>query len=364
MRTCLRFHPATRAVLLGVVLAAFANIFAGASYAQTSPAMPKPWTDAVGQLADKIAANLSPSGVNVEMKNISSLEASYASSVELALESELRRHSFQVGPAGSPAGGPAQPTQLKLTLAESADDYVWVVEMPKKDSREIWAPAMIVSVPKIEVSDGSGGPSLALATRLVWKQAGRFLDFAPSKDSGEPRLVVLESSQIAVYKFFDSHWQLLVTTPVPQNVISSRDPQGTIDFKDGYASVGGFRCIGGPNFTENVHCGPAEPAPLPVATADISGHLKSVGTTVSGVCGDETISFYTGEGDWTGADSIQGYLTKSSASPMVPSGSAIQFDGPVMDMKSDPDANAARAIVHNLKSDNYEAYVVTATCGH
>lgn len=328
--------------------------------------MPKSWTDAVAQLADKIAASLSPSRLTLETKNISSLDASYASAVELALEGELRRHSFQVAPAGSQGAGPLQLTQLQLTLAESADAYVWVVEIPKKDPGEISAPAVIVSVPKTAMSDGSGVPSLALETRLVWKQPDRFLDFVLTSDasSRDPRLLVLETSQIAVYRPSDSQWQLVVASPVPQNAIPSRDPQGTIDLKGGYAAVAGSRCAGESNLTENVHCTALGPAAMPVPAADISSRAKSVGTKISGICGDESISLYTGEGDWTRADSIQGYLTKTLTSPLTPSGSAIQFDGPVMYVKPEPDASAARAIVHNLETGNYEAYLVTATCGH
>lgn len=364
MRTCLRFHLATRAVLLGIALAAFANVFAQASYAQAGTAMPKSWTDAMAQLADKIAANLSPSRLTVETKNISSLDASYASAVELALTSELRRHSFQVASADSQPAGQAPPSQLHLTLAESADDYVWVVEMPTKDPSEISAPAVIVSVPKTAVSDGSDAPSLALATRLVWKQPDRFLDFVLGNDAGahDPRLIVLETSQIAVYKPSDSEWQLVVATPVPRNAIPSRDPQGTIDLKYGYAEVAGSRCFGELNFTEKVRC--MASGPSPVSTLDVVARPKSVGTIVPGICGGESISLYTGEGDWTRADSIQGYLTKSSASPIIPSGNAIQFDGPVIYVKAEPDASAVRAIVHNLKTGNYEAYIVTATCSH
>jgi hypothetical protein len=58
---------------------------------------------------------------------------------------------------------------------------------------------------------------------------------------------------------------------------------------------------------------------------------------------------------------------------MVPSGNPIQFDGPVVSLQTydanpysydDPKSNSARAVIHNLKTNNYEAYFVTATCVH
>jgi hypothetical protein len=45
-------------------------------------------------------------------------------------------------------------------------------------------------------------------------------------------------------------------------------------------------------------------------------------------------------------------------------GDAIQVNGPVIALGQEQDVSAARAIVHNLKSGNHEAYIVTATCSH
>jgi hypothetical protein len=97
---------------------------------------------------------------------------------------------------------------------------------------------------------------------------------------------------------------------------------------------------------------------------DIPGLPHGLGTVIPGSCRDEMILFYTGEGDWTQADFIQGYLMKAIPLPMVPSGGATQFDGPVISLQPDIETSAARAVVHNLKTGNYEAYIVTATCSH
>jgi hypothetical protein len=45
-------------------------------------------------------------------------------------------------------------------------------------------------------------------------------------------------------------------------------------------------------------------------------------------------------------------------------GNAMQTGGPVMSLQAEADASAGRAIVHNLKTGEYEAYIVTATCGN
>jgi hypothetical protein len=49
---------------------------------------------------------------------------------------------------------------------------------------------------------------------------------------------------------------------------------------------------------------------------------------------------------------------------VVPSGNTLEFDGPVMALQADPEGSSARAVVRNLKTGEYEAYIVTATCGN
>ena len=72
----------------------------------------------------------------------------------------------------------------------------------------------------------------------------------------------------------------------------------------------------------------------------------------------------TGTGDWTQPDSIQGYLLSSLTGDAVPSGAAIEMEGPVVALQRVGRQSAARAVVHNLKTGNYEGYIVTATCGN
>ncbi len=81
-------------------------------------------------------------------------------------------------------------------------------------------------------------------------------------------------------------------------------------------------------------------------------------------CGDKSVALVSGNGDWTQPDSLQGYLFSDIVNPnAVPYGGAIEFDGPIMSMQAD-DRESVRAIVHNLKTGNYEGYVITATCNH
>lgn len=364
MLSRLRFHLAARLLLLAAVLSFLSLGTLPGIHAQSPTPLPKTWNDAVAQIASQVAAALSPSAsILLDVKNISSIDASYAGAIRLATESELRRHSFQLV---SSTTGSAQPViQLQLTLSESAGAYVWVAEISQQAPQEPSAPPIIVSVPKTAFSnDGSGSQSLSLQARFAWKQPERFLDFALMSDpaSGMPRILVLMPNQIALYEFFDSQWKLSRTAFIPQNASRSRDPGGEINVKEGYASVAGLKCTGQPNLTGDVQCAASAPFRAPVHAIDISGVPHSLGTAIPGTCRDEMIWLYTGEGDWTEADSIQGYLAKGAALPMAPSGGAIHLDGPVLSLRPDPDTSSARAVIHNLKTGNFEAYTVTATC--
>jgi hypothetical protein len=67
--------------------------------------------------------------------------------------------------------------------------------------------------------------------------------------------------------------------------------------------------------------------------------------------------------DWTQPDSLQAYLVEDFREGGEASGSAIEFDGPVLALHGEGQ-NTLRAIVRNLKTGNYEGYIVTATCNH
>ena len=365
MQSRLRLNLATRVALLSIFLGSPVAAGAQSNPGQATAALPKPWNDAVTQLADKVAASQSPSTpITLDLKNISSLDASYTGAIENAFQSSLRGHSFNVVSSNSASAPTA--TQLHLTLSESANSYIWVVEIPGKSQDPNPNLTSIVSVPRNDVtSDASDSQYLSLEKRFIWKQPEKFLDFAVLKDpsSTEETLLVLEANRAAFYKISNSHGELSRTIPIPEIAPRSRTPQGEINLKEKFLSVDELKCLATPDFDGKLDCNSKVSRSL-VLPSHIPGKPESLGTTIQGSCRGEFISLFTGDGDWTQTDSIQGYLTKALPMPMVPSGSPLQFDGPVIYLHPDPDVSSARAIVHNLKTGNYEAYVVTATCSH
>ena len=356
-RLRLRLH---RAAVLPILIGFWTFAFPQLARAQATAALPKSWNDAVAELAEKIAAAASPATpVRLELRNISSLDASYAAAIRAALVNDLRSHSFRV--ESTDTGD-----LLQLTLSESADSYVWVAEMARKSQDQASAPTIIVAVPRTDLSsNGAESQSLSLEKRLIWEQPEKFLDFALLNDStsSNPRLLVLGTNQITLYKFSDAQWRLSSTTPIPRNASPSRDPRGTIHLKERNISVEGFQCAGDPDLAGTVRCD-ATKTDLPDLSTTLPERSNGVGTSVPGECRGDPAYLHTSEGDWTQTDSIQGYLMKKIPLPMVLSGDPIEFDGPVMSLQPESDTSAARAVVHNLKTGNYEGYIVTATCSH
>jgi hypothetical protein len=362
MQSRLRLNLATRlgfffALLTGLSLGGITQNCQGQA---TSP-LPKAWIDALSELTDKVAASKSPSPITLEVKNISSLDASNVLLLAATFQRLLKEHSFQVLSYTS-ATAPAM-DQVRLTLSESADSYVWVVEIPGTSDDSSRTPALIVSVPKAELTSvGSDSEYLSLDKRFVWRQREKFLDFAVLKNSaGDDALLILEANRLAFFKMSGAKWQFASANPIPAVSTRSRDAGGLINAKKNYVIVGKQKCVANPDFAGTLNCAPDYTLGGPPFV--IPGTPNSLGAPISGSCQNEFMFLFTGSGDWTQADTMQGYLTKSFSSPMVPSGNAIPFDGPVIYLVGDTETNAARAVVHNLKTGNYEAYIVTATCG-
>jgi hypothetical protein len=364
MRPSCRNPLAIRVLLYTILIGLLLGVTSDVSYAQAASELPKSWNDAVGRLADEVAAAESPAAVTLSVNNISSLDASYAGALEAAVRQQLRRHSFSFAPENTLAAQSA--IRLQLSLSESAAEYVWVMQVLDHSSDGASAPVIIVAAPKTDsahvVTDEQ---SLSLEKRFVWKQPEKFLDFTLLKDpaSGESTLLVLETKRVAGYKSSGGVWDISHSAAIPQVSTASRNPEGTIDLKAGIISLKGLECVGDPDLAGMLQCKVSRPLLLsPVVK--IPGLPNSVGAGIEEKCRGEIVWLSTAESDWTLSDSIRGYLSKGIPLPMVPSGNTLEFDGPVIALHSDQVGNSARAIVHNLKTGDYEAYIVTATCGN
>jgi hypothetical protein len=365
MRPSCRTSLAIRVAVFTIFIGFFSGAGAPVSGAQAASTLPKSWKDAVAKLGDEVAAAMSPAAVTLIMNNISSLDPSYVPAIGAALREQLQHHSFAFPAVNSTAAQSA--ASLRLTLSESVTEYVWVMGVSSDSADTNSVPMLMVSVSKSEFPEAEPGEQvLSLEKRFVWKQPEGFLDFALLKDpsSGQPLLLILETKRLEIYKSSGSGWQLWRSTPIPQMAALSRDSEGRISLKEGKIWFKEFECIGDPDLTGTVQCKILAPTHIVVDRTRIPGLPNSLGNLVYGECRGETISVYTGEGDWTQTDFLQGYLISLGPISAVAVGDAIQVRGPVISLQPEHDTSAARAIVHNLKTDEYEAYIVTATCSN
>ncbi|PYU36159.1 MAG: hypothetical protein DMG28_01360, partial [Acidobacteria bacterium] len=99
------------------------------------------------QLADKIAAALPPrEAIFLDLRNLSSMSGLEVAEVRRTLESELQSRGLQLVPRSA-----APSAEVRLTLSETPDGFLWVVEVPRAPAD---APQVeMVSLPK---SRGSG----------------------------------------------------------------------------------------------------------------------------------------------------------------------------------------------------------------
>jgi hypothetical protein len=324
----------------------------------TSPALPAAWNDGVKTLAEKIAAAVKPSrAISLEIKNISSLGGSEVEAVRVGLEEELTSRGLQLRSSG---------VAVEVTLSENFESYIWVAEIRRNGKEEIPQRVAILPVPIVPAqSSRKKQERLVLAASLVWQQVREFFDFDVyywPVGVSHSTLIVLESDRLVYYRSTSNDWQVWTTVELPHSKSRRRDTRRGIFPGDHLVISPGVTCSGIIVQPEKLKC---ELTDVTYTIGDgwlgtrPPGYEDVVGSELGQRCGGDTVAIATGDGDWTEPDSMQGLLFETYASGAVPSGSPIKFDGPVMAMKGGLNL---RAIVHNLKTGNYEGYIVTATC--
>jgi hypothetical protein len=362
----------SRALIFAVAVSALtaACVLPHAASAQaagnSANALPPPWSEAVKVLADRVAASVSPAHpVAFVVKNISSMNANDVDALRAAIEAQLAQHHFRFARTASAAT--AAETRIDVTLSESDANYVWVAEIHTKDDAGEPNVAVVI-VSKAPGASGAKTATLILQKSLVWQQSAPFLDFrtaADASNAGVPKtLTVLEPARLAFYTQSGGQWQSDGVALIAHRSLWPRDVRGTLVASGATATVAtisSVTCTGTAAKGGTVVC---NGTPLTDDTpAAIPGHDAGETVTLAAPCGGGTIALASGTGDWTQADAIHGYVvTKSQAA----AGGTLEFDGPVLALEAGNASDAtpsARAVVRNLKTGNYEGYIVTATCG-
>jgi hypothetical protein len=330
--------------------------------AATAPSIE--WEDGLRDLAGLIAKIVpAPARVEVAVNNISSLTPEEVAPIESALKTQLANRGLHTG------NGVAE-ASVTVTLSEGVEGYVAVAQVKRNSDEQ----TTMVTVPhSVKSAPRAGG--VVLDAKLIWQQPGEILDFAlpTAADNSQDILAVLEPARLVFYSRVQTQWQFLRQFE-SESAYATRDWRGHIDISQssGLSTAPGdarwprHECKGDFLQPNSVDCEDSDHT----AEAWISGNLHAPfvppgeGDAVSLTlqCRAHAVALATGGGDWTQADFIQGYEVLGGAGGAMASGNPLNFGGPVTAIWPAVVPGTARAIVHNLQTGNYEAYVVTASC--
>jgi hypothetical protein len=324
---------------------------------EAATALPAEWSAGEKVLAERIAAAVKPSrAISLAIKNISSLGAAEVEAIRAALEAGLQTQGLRIG-----AGG----TDVEVTFSENVEGLVWVAQIRAEGKAPL---AAIVSIARPPAQIGNeGNASLVLSRELIWQQPARFLDF--SVFYGIPgamysMLVILEPDRLNYYQSRIADWNAARSVNFPKAEPKQRDPRGRIANAENTVYAPGIRCTGDVQDPAKLECALWKDLRLTGARIKIRfpGHdANDESAIMADRCANKMVAFASGNGDWTQPDSLQAYLVGDFREDGKPSGSAVEFDGPVLVLHGEG-KNVVRVIAHNLKTGNYEGYIVTATC--
>jgi hypothetical protein len=340
-----------RAFTLSLLLA-FA---AASSEGQAAVQFPSDWTNALGSLADKIAAvTKRGEGLSLEVKNISSLRAADGDGLQQLLVADLSRRNRRVVPESSADAA------LQVTFSESVDGYVWIAQILGGDKDHV----VMVSVAAPNEKASTKAVPLTLHRKIIWEQDAKILDFGivgESTAGGSLMLIVLGTDQLSFYSSEEKDWKLARTVDLQYGQPAQRDMRGRLDLQVGKAELPGGECSGDFQHPETVRCASI------AATADpetrgqsVAIQGRSIGdyAVLPATCGDDSLTLASGTGDWTEADFIQAYEGRNLSA----ASQQIQVPGPVLELRRDSDGRSARVVSRNLKTGVYEASIVSVSC--
>jgi hypothetical protein len=350
--------------------------------------------------------------VTVVWRNLSGLPASDLAQARDAFESALRESGARVVEAGGTA-------EARVTLSESQSQYLLAAELRKGEERQTF----IASWKR--ANGGAGGPlaPVTLERRLLWEQNDPILDAALTPDG----MLVLSPAKLTLYARHDSQIEERRSIAVAPARPWARDPRARLHlsgtaFK---AFLPGTLCAGAvePELTMECHAS-EEPWTLDSGSRAVllasfasgrnyfdgrivtqTGARKTVppffsagaiedqgrqywlfslvdgrtqifdanfdpGSVINGWgsdlaatdarCGTGAQILATRAGDAHEPDSIRAYsIVNRTAVPLTP---AVEVPGPVTALWS-VNGISAVAVVHDLSTGRYVAFLVTVVCG-
>jgi len=176
--------------------------------------------DAARQLAHKIASTSGPGALALEITNRSSLDDKSVREIRSALEAQLRSEGVRTAKLEESMGS------VQVTLSESIREYVWSAEIViGTDQRKV----VLVSAPRTQSAAGpTSAMPLLVRKSFLFAQEQPILDAALLEMSGGARLLVLDSSQVGVFRQQSGRWELESSLPIAHTRVFPRDLRGRV----------------------------------------------------------------------------------------------------------------------------------------
>lgn len=313
--------------------------------------------DSAKELAGKIAAMLpARSEISLGIQNSSSLLPGEVTRIEETLKVELQNRGLRIPTIGSAS------VSVKVTLSENMKGFIWTAEIPQGDTPRV----AMVEVPRpAENQDASNFFTITFRADKFLDSPKRMLDAALFPGSGgRPIQLVLFPTYLSAYEIGTD---VEGGGGIPSSQMVSRDPDGVIVVNGNSIEVSVTSraesevCTYFQNpslsLPSSGECDP-EPAKKP-AVSGMPHHGDQYVETRTG-CGSGTQVLVTGVGDYTQADSVQVFdkTRRGDFSPLI---AEQAFQGPILGLHA-ATGGVATAIVHNLKTGNYEAYHLYISC--
>jgi hypothetical protein len=323
-----------------------------------------------------------------------------------------------LGDAGIRIGELVPAAELRVTLSENASQYLLVEEVRRGEDRQVW----IAGWKKTEPASAAA-PGVVLERKLVWEQDEQILDVA-FPGAG---MLALSPSKVTLYERQNGGWQPRQAVPVASAKPWPRDLRGHLRLTGAafQAYLPGMTCSGATEPALAMECragddqwilesgsrgmllasyntarnyfdgrvvtqaGARKTVPSFYSAASVEeqgrplwllalvdgrtqifdasfepvGNVTSWGSDIAGVegrCSGGAQVLTTRPGDASEPDAIQAFAIVNRAA--VPLAEPAAFPGPVTALWSSG-ATSALAVVRDLTTGRYGAYVVTLVCG-
>ena len=159
------------------------------------------WKKSAGEMAKALSAQIgSATTLALTMRNASTLTESDAGAIRQALRLQLRGQGFRFARANRAKA------EVRVTLSENADGYLWIAEIRSGESH--WV--RMISVARLPPPPAGSSPQpLSVRRAFIFEQDEPILDFALlGPDAfGIPHLLLLDPERISLFKKPGGSWE-------------------------------------------------------------------------------------------------------------------------------------------------------------